>query len=124
MGSERDAFLGLSARDALGAARRTRVTPEELARLTSRRGRAFFPPEADAFFRADLVQGGDLLEPGLAVLVVTGGEGAIDGLPLRRGSTVLVPFAAGACALTGSVRAVRCRPPLPMANHPSRASAG
>jgi mannose-6-phosphate isomerase len=111
--SEREAFLGLDVAEALDAARRTRVTAEELERLRSLRGDAFFPPEADAFFRADRVNGGDVLEPGFSVLIVTDGDGALDGLPVRRGSTVLVPFAAGACELTGSVRAVRCRPPLP-----------
>jgi mannose-6-phosphate isomerase len=111
--SENAAFLGLTAAQALDAARRSRVTPDELAALTSSRRCAFFPAEADAFFRADLVSGGDVLEPGFSVLVVTDGDGALDELPLRRGSTVLVPYAAGACAVTGSVRAVRCRPPLP-----------
>lgn len=27
-------------------------------------------------------------------------------------ATVLVPFAAGSCAVTGSLRLIRCRPPL------------
>src|SRR4051812_7489790 len=111
--SEREAFLGLDVAEALDAARRTLVTTPELERLRSRRGDAFFPPDADAFFRADRVKGGDVLEPGFSVLIVTDGDGALDGLPVRRGSTVLVPFGASACELTGSVRAVRCRPPLP-----------
>jgi mannose-6-phosphate isomerase len=110
--SEREAFLGLAVAEALDAARRTRVTTEELRRLTSRRGSTFFAAEADAFFRADRVSGGDVLDPGFSVLIVTEGDGALEGLPVRRGSTVLVPFAAGACELKGSVRAVRCRPPL------------
>jgi mannose-6-phosphate isomerase len=111
--SEHEAFLGLPTELALSAARRTRVTPGELAHLASSRGRSLFPAEADAFFRADLVAGGDVLEPGFSVVVVTDGEGELGGLPVRRGSTVLVPFAAGACEVTGSLRAVRCRPPTP-----------
>jgi mannose-6-phosphate isomerase len=110
--SEREAFLGLAVAEALDAARRTRVTTEELRLLTSRRGSTLFPAEADAFFRADRVSGGDVLEPGFSMLIVTEGDGALGGLPVRRGSTVLIPFGAGACELTGSVRAVRCRPPL------------
>jgi mannose-6-phosphate isomerase len=109
--SEREAFLGLPVKLALSAARRTRVTPDELAHLASSRGRSLFPAEADAFFRADLVAAGDVLEPGFSVVVVTDGDGELGGLPVRRGSTVLVPFAAGACELTGSLQAIRCRPP-------------
>jgi mannose-6-phosphate isomerase len=109
VGSERDAFLGLPTESALAAVRRTRVAAGELEELATRRGRTLFPPEADAFFRADLVAGGDELEPAFSVLVVTDGDGALDDLSVRRGSTVLVPFSAGTCALTGSVRAIRCR---------------
>ena len=36
-------------------------------------------------------------------------------LELRSGMTVLVPFAAGATALTGDVEAIRCLPPDPAA---------
>jgi mannose-6-phosphate isomerase len=90
---------------------RTRVT--DLAHLTSSRGDTLFPAEADRFFRADRIARGVQLEPGFSVVIVTEGEGALGALPVRRGSTVLVPFAAGAVELTGSVRAIRCRPPLP-----------
>jgi mannose-6-phosphate isomerase len=113
---EREALLGLPREVVLSAVRRAQLTPYELARLASRRGDKLFPAEADRFFRADLVGGGSELEAGFAILVVLEGEGELrpdDGepLPLRRGSTVLVPHAAGMCELAGSVRAVRCRPP-------------
>jgi mannose-6-phosphate isomerase len=113
---EREALLGLPRSLVLSAVRRTQLTPAELELLKSRRGETLFPAEADRFFRADLVAGGSALEPGFSILVVLDGEGELrpeDGkaLPLRRGSTVLVPYGAGACELAGSCRAVRCRPP-------------
>jgi mannose-6-phosphate isomerase len=115
--SESEAMLGLPRGLALSAVRRLATDPRQ---LTASRERAFFPPPADRFFRADRVAGGDVLDPAFSVLVVTDGEGALEPeraepLALRRGSTVLVPFAAGACELTGSVQAVRCRPPAPNA---------
>jgi mannose-6-phosphate isomerase len=69
------------------------------------------PPESQRFFRAEWVEGDAPLEPAFSVLVE--GEGSLDELAVRRGSTVLVPYAAGACELTGEVRAIRCRPPKP-----------
>jgi mannose-6-phosphate isomerase len=113
---ERDAFLGLERELALSAAARLRLNDEDVDRLTQTRGDALFPPEADRFFRAEWVGGGSTLEPSFSILVVSEGEGALepdsgDALPVRRGSTVLVPYAAGTCELTGSFRAIRCRPP-------------
>jgi mannose-6-phosphate isomerase len=113
--SEQQAWLGLPREVALGALERS---SPDLAHLTSRRGASLFPAEADRFFRADLVAGGAALEPGFSVLVATGGEGDLRGaqgdpVALRRGSTVLVPFASGAVDVTGSVEAIRCRPPVP-----------
>jgi mannose-6-phosphate isomerase len=76
------------------------------------------PAEADAFFRAEWLSGGDTLDPGFSILVGTAGDGALatEGgeLPFGRGSAVLVPFAAGAGELRGEdVRAIRSRPPAP-----------
>ncbi|MFG1707796.1 class I mannose-6-phosphate isomerase [Nonomuraea sp. M3C6] len=74
--------------------------------------------EADPFFRAELVRvdGHEVVEPGYGVLVVTGGEGSLAGsgqapIPMHRGTTVLVPHAAGALSLTGRLDLVRCLPP-------------
>jgi mannose-6-phosphate isomerase len=108
---EEDAFLGLPRDLVLGAVTRSAVDP---ARLTARRGTTLFPAEADPFFRADLVAGGDTLEPGFSVLVGTAGSGELrcadgDPLPVARGSTVLVPVSAGPVELTGSLHAIRCR---------------
>jgi mannose-6-phosphate isomerase len=112
---EEQAWLGLPREVALGAV--TRTSPD-LERLTARRGASLFPDEADAFFRAERVAGGAELEPAFSVLVVTGGEGEVrstdeEPVALRRGSTVVVPFASGAAQITGTVEAVRCRPPRP-----------
>ena len=78
------------------------------------------PHDADPYFRAERVDSrvrGDL-EASYGVLIVTDGGGELAGeagpsLPVRRGSTVLIPHAAGTCTLTGDVQAVRCLPPSP-----------
>ena len=51
---------------------------------------------------------------------MTGGEGALrssdgDELELRRGTTALVPYGAGATTLSGDIEAIRCLPPVPTA---------
>jgi mannose-6-phosphate isomerase len=107
-----DALLGLAPEVALAAVDRG---PADLARLRSGRGETLFPAEADSFFRADVVAG--QIEPGFSILVVHEGEGTLtpergEPLPVRRGSTVLVPYGAGACELAGGARAIRCRPPV------------
>lgn len=94
------------------------------ALLRSLRGRplngaigSLLPQAADPFFIAERV-GGDgarHLTPGYSVLIVTEGAGALHAdagspVPLGRGSTVLIPHAAGACTLDGTLKAVRCRP--------------
>jgi mannose-6-phosphate isomerase len=113
---EDEALLGLPRDVALGAVTRSAV---DIERLRTTRGASLFPPEADRFFRAELVGGGARLEPAFSVLVFTEGDGELraeNGEPLavRRGSVVLVPFASGASELTGSCRAIRCRPPMPI----------
>ena len=110
-----DPFLGLSRGVALQAVDRSAA---DLHRLQVTRGASLFPPEADRFFRAELVAVGDRMQASFAVLVVVRGEGELLAemsapLAVRRGSTVLVPFAAGATELTGSCQAVRCLPPVP-----------
>ncbi|MEA2288892.1 MAG: mannose-6-phosphate isomerase [Solirubrobacteraceae bacterium] len=80
------------------------------------------PEAADAFFRADRIAPAPIarLDRGFAILVVTEGAGAVlpesgPPLPVRRGDTVLMPWAAGACHLEGDVVAIACRPPRPEA---------
>jgi mannose-6-phosphate isomerase len=112
---EDDAFLGLPPELALSA---LDGSPADVFDLKTRRGDAYFPAEADAFFRAERVGGGAELEASFSVLVVTGSEGVLETehggeLWLQRGSTVLVPFAAGAARLSGDCEAIRCRPPIP-----------
>ena len=99
---EGDRFLGLPRELALTAVQRYAVSVE--------RG---LPPESERFFRAEWVEGGATLEAAFSVLIVTQGEGSLDELAVRRGSTVLVPYGAGGCEVRGDVRAIRCRPPRP-----------
>jgi mannose-6-phosphate isomerase len=78
------------------------------------------PPEADAYFRAQLLTVRDQdpleLEPQFSILVGTGGELRItsDGHPtvrLTRGVAALIPFSAGRTTVSGSGTAIRCLPP-------------
>jgi mannose-6-phosphate isomerase len=103
------------------------------SRLAAMRGRprpvdgragalSMLPVAADPYFRAErlLRDLGAELDAGFSILVVLRGNGVLaasDGseLPVRRGSTVLVPHAAGRCRLSGALEAVRCRPGDPRA---------
>jgi mannose-6-phosphate isomerase len=79
------------------------------ARAQGRRGRSL-PAEADTYFRAERVEGGDTLDQGFSILVGLRGDGRLGDLPFGRGSAVLVPHAAGEVALDGDVEALRARP--------------
>jgi mannose-6-phosphate isomerase len=116
--SQADALLGLERDAALAALTRSRVSALELEQLRDGRGASLFRREADRFFRAELISGGARLEASYSVLVCYAGEGVLasescDPIVVRRGSTVLVPFAAGVTHLTGSCEAIRCLPPGP-----------
>ncbi|MEJ2855542.1 MULTISPECIES: class I mannose-6-phosphate isomerase [unclassified Saccharothrix] len=107
--------LGLGQDTALECVERSAQRVEDLVLRTGTSSSAnLLGAQADPFFRADRlhVSGRAVLEESFAVLVVLEGEGALDALPLRRGSTVVVPHAAGACELSGDLVVVRCRPPL------------
>jgi mannose-6-phosphate isomerase len=97
------------------------LDPADIAALTAGGdGANLLPAAADPYFRAERVRGGDELAPSFAVLLVTGGDGALrssdgDELELHRGTTALVPYGAGATTLTGDVEAIRCLPPVPTA---------
>jgi len=76
------------------------------------------PDEANPYFQAQRVTGGDVrLEPSFAVVVVVSGAGALCGegweARLDRGTTVVVPWGAGHTRVTGAVELFRCLPPLP-----------
>jgi mannose-6-phosphate isomerase len=72
-----------------------------------------FTEQADPFFQADRLQvsGSLVLEASFAVLVVLDGSGTLGDLPVRKGSTVVVPHGAGEEVLSGDLVAIRCRPP-------------
>jgi len=57
------------------------------------------------------------LEASFAVLLVIDGAGALEGdtwsAPVKRGNTLVVPWAAGEVRVTGEVELLRCLPPLP-----------
>jgi mannose-6-phosphate isomerase len=118
--------LGLGFDTALGALDRSPWTGDDLDRALSDRGEArpgvetLFPLGADPFFRAERIRGdGTTLDRSFSVLLVTDGRGLLlgDGWELRlsRGDAVLVPHAAGGCALTGGADVIRCMPPDPSA---------
>ena len=78
------------------------------------------PQEAEPYFRAERLRPDPelRLDPGFSVLVGVDGSGELETaggttLAVRRGTTLLVPHAAGAGVLRGDVHALRCRPPAP-----------
>ena len=107
--------LGLGWDAALRAMKRG---PTDPAQLTANGvGSSLLPSTAAPYFRAERVRPGDAA-PSFAVLVVLDGEGSLrsergDELELRRGTTALVPYAAGRTTVEGSVDAIRCLPPAP-----------
>jgi mannose-6-phosphate isomerase len=119
---EQAASLGLGFDVALRALNLDPWSEEDLARARSRRpsdrGPAtLFPREADAYFRAELVSGGDRLKEEFAVLLIVAGNGAVIGDDWRvefdTGDAILVPYFAGAHVLEGSAYALRCMAPDP-----------
>jgi mannose-6-phosphate isomerase len=118
------ALLGLDAGLARECVRSKAVNKAQLERLrsapapTSSAVQRFFPDDADPFFRAERIEPAGaavVLEAGFAILVVLEGSGRLetdgDALKVGRGSVVLVPHAVGETTLSGSLVAVRCRPP-------------
>ena len=126
----RDGHLGLGFETALACVDRSGWGRDRLSRLRgSRPGDQdrrpgvdlLFPAQADPFFRAERIRpaGAVSLPAAFSILVLVGGSGTLEWgerrLSVRRGDTVLIPFAAGDCVLRGSVDAVRCLPPDPAA---------
>jgi mannose-6-phosphate isomerase len=87
-------------------------------RLAALRGdsQRLLPAAADPFFAAERLRPAPAarLATGFSVLVVTAGDGTLrgahDDLAVRRGDTLLVPYAAGPLELGGRVEAVRLGP--------------
>jgi mannose-6-phosphate isomerase len=83
------------------------------AGLDSLRGDAsrLLPSAADEFFTARRLYGGDRIEQGFSILVAVAGEGRLTGanddFALRRGDTLLIPYAAGELRLDGQIEVVR-----------------
>jgi len=115
----RDGHLGLGYPVALQAVERRGRSSEEIAQLVRRAGvgDSVLPAEADAYFRLEraVVDGTAELEPGFAVLVVTGGaltlETAGGALDLPRGTTAVAPHSAGPLRISGRGELLACRPP-------------
>jgi mannose-6-phosphate isomerase len=116
-----EATLGLPLEEALACVDRRACPPERLAALRGRplnsAAGSLLPAEGDPFFVAERVDTrvSRHLSQSYGVLVVTGGQGSLvvaDGgsVPVGRGSTVLIPHAAGASVLSGAVEGVRCLP--------------
>jgi mannose-6-phosphate isomerase len=77
------------------------------------------PPAAVPYFRAERHSGtrNAGIATGFSVLVAVAGAGLLStsrgSQSIARGSTVVVPFAAGELELSGDVEVICCRPPLP-----------
>jgi mannose-6-phosphate isomerase len=107
--SEDDGHLNLGWDRALEALDRS-GWDEQRARAL--RGNAL-PEDADPYFRAERVAGGDELDPGFSILVGLAGSGTLAGVPFGRGTVALVPYGAGTVELRGDVEALRARPAAP-----------
>ena len=77
-----------------------------------------FPEAADVFFAAERLRPDpvSVLDPGFSVVVVQHGTGVLEAehggtIEVHAGDTLLLPYAAGPCALRGTTTAIRCRPP-------------
>ena len=78
------------------------------ARLAALRGAGRLLPEAaDEFFRARRLRGGDRVDQGFSIAVVVAGAGTLGEQPVRRGETLLIPYAAGPLPLGGDVEVIR-----------------
>ena len=58
--------------------------PIDPAALTEADRPACCPKEADAYFRAERIEAGDTLDQSFSIVLVTGGEGTIGGVPGAR----------------------------------------
>ena len=113
---ERDGHLGLGFDVALGAVDHSALDEHRLDSLVASPapGDDALPAEAASYFRLERIQldGAITLEPGFAVVVITAGSVQVtDGPALPKGSTALIPFAAGAVEFSGRGEVLIARPP-------------
>jgi mannose-6-phosphate isomerase len=115
-----EATLGLGWERALGCVDRGALDPAALRHDAADSGPVtrLLPPAADRFFTAQRIEPAPDadLNQGFAIVVLTEGGGTLraedgEALEVRRGDTILVPHAAGACRLVGDLVAIACRPP-------------
>ena len=101
--------LGLGYDLALECVDRSTWTRERIAQLHG--VDRLLPAAADPFFSVRRLRPQDRLEAAFAVVVVTAGAGMLTGahdrIPVRRGETLVVPYAAGPLVLAGDVAAIR-----------------
>ena len=111
--SEDDGHLDLGWDRALEALDRSGWTEDRAHALRGPR----LPDDADPYFRAERLAGGDALDPGFSILVALTGPGTLateaGELPLERGAVVLLPHGAGDGELRGEIEVLRARPPAP-----------
>jgi mannose-6-phosphate isomerase len=118
------AFLGLSASDAVSGVAEVPLEGSDLAALQGegvlgKEMPGVFTPPADRYFRARRVAGSGrrTLDPAYSVLIVDRGAGILEWgagqIDLHQGDTVLVPFGAGTVELTGDLDLFQCLPPDP-----------
>jgi mannose-6-phosphate isomerase len=118
----KEGHLGLGFDLALTALDYSGWDPDRLAALRLSRPDAverpgvtrLLPQRADPFFRAERVDvsAAVTFEPGYAILIVVSGDGRIayptGNLAVRRGATILVPYAVGTTTFEGHFQALRC----------------
>jgi mannose-6-phosphate isomerase len=122
--------VGLGRELALSCVRSQAFSRQELEHLRGPRpgaangggGRPYvesvFPAAANPYFRAQRTRGGAAgLEASFAVVMGLAGAGVLRGegwqVPVRTGTTLVVPWAAGPSYVDGDVVLLRCLPPLP-----------
>jgi mannose-6-phosphate isomerase len=109
--------LGLGFQTALAAVNRRARSSDEIARFatTAPASGSVLPSAADEYFRLErvVVDGSAIVERGFAIVVVADGEVAIMGERCARGSTLLVPDAAGGIDVEGEGELLVARPPVP-----------
>ncbi|MFV0428394.1 MAG: class I mannose-6-phosphate isomerase [Arachnia sp.] len=119
-----DGHLGIGFDQALEAVDRKGWSVAEISALrtaTAASTAGLVEPLA-AFFRAERHRAGATLDPGFSILVCTEGSGTLRpscgaSIEFRRGQSVLIPAASGACQLEAGpeLEVLRCRPPKPTA---------